>query len=226
MYPRAALLLLATVVASVLPASGAAAASSASTQAYLRADLQLASASAGRIPAGESILRNLVAQIRRECPGAAAKSPQDAQSTQLSDELIGAMVTSAIRPVRAAIGSFAGAVGGLRWSSGRVTRPVHAYVSQLRTMASLPVPGVCADVRSWAASGFTALPAATVSFDGRFSSSWVAVAMQPVGLTALEGGGERSLARLAAAREAQLADFEAREVETWGTLMGVLGLNP
>jgi hypothetical protein len=93
-------------------------------------------------------------------------------------------------------------------------------------MASLPVPALCADVRSWVASGYKTLPASTTSFSPRFINAWVAVGMLPPGLARFEGASERALAARVTRLESALADFEAREVETWGDIMTTLGLNP
>ncbi len=219
--------MLGLALAALLAAAAPAAASDASaTRTYVQADVKLVQYAAARIPIGEAALRRVLAQVRSECPAAAAGSPQDPESTQLSNELIGLMVTSAIRDALPQIRQFVRSTGGLRWSSGSLSASIRSYVSRLRTMASLSPPPVCADVRSWAAGGFHALPASTLSFAPRFMSSWVALGEQPSSLSRFEGGELRSLARLAEQREEQLTDFEARAVETWGEIMNTLQLSP
>jgi hypothetical protein len=221
----AALVLLAALLPA--PASALAAGSdTAATQAYLQADLNMVNVAAVRIPHGESILRSLLAQVRGECPKAAAGSPQDPESTQLSNELIGTMVTAAIHPILSTLRQFVGVASRLRWSSGSLTRSVQGYVGSLRTMAGLSQPSICADVRAWAASGFKTLPSSTVAFDRVFMPNWVAVGEMFPGFGRFESGGAHGLARRAAAREVELTDFEAREVETWGHMMEALELNP
>jgi hypothetical protein len=237
MTPRlAACLTLCALALALAPAPGNALAANdaAATQAYVQADYRLTSTAAGRIPIGEAALRGVLSQVRGECPRAAAGSPQDAESTQLSNEVIGTMVTSAIRRDLPSIREFLGAAGRLRWSGRGLTSAVQGYVSRLRTLASLPTPHLCADVQSWAASGFRALPASTNSFDARFMPAWVALGEQftplsqfPGGpLTRFESGEVRALAARAHAREVELSDFEARAVETWGAIMNTLGLSP
>ncbi len=196
------------------------------TSSYLQADVALTSAAAAKIPHGEAILLGVLAQVRGECPKAAAGSPQDPESTQLSNEVIGAMVTAAIHPILPNIGRFVAGTSHLRWSSGSVTRSAQGYVGSLRTMAGLAPPHLCADVRSWAASGFKTLPPSTVAFDNAFVPNWVSVGEMPAGIGRFESGGLRSLARRAVAHETELTDFEAREVETWGHIMDALELSP
>jgi len=234
MAPRRALLLGALSVSLVACALQGALAGSAlaasgnagATQAYVQADLRLVSSAAGHIPGDGSIISGVLAQVRRECPRAAANSPQNSESTELSNEVIGTMVISAIHPDLGAIRQFLGTVSHLHWSSGAAGRAVRSYAAQLKAMAGLSVPRLCSDVRGWASSGFRSLTSGTASFDKVFVPSWVAVGSIPVALRSFENAGTRSLARQAAKRESQLADFEAREVETWGTIMNVLELNP
>jgi hypothetical protein len=228
MSGRARLRTAAAALATAAIALGATAAwaSAAGAGAYLQADLKLVSAAAARIPRGESILSGLLAQVRRECPHAAAGSPQDSDSTELSNEVIGTMVISAIRPILPQIHTYLGAVVHLQVGAGSVQRELRSYVTRLRAMAGLTVPALCADVRSWAAGGYRTLSAATTSFSPRFLGAWVAVGVLPAGLSRTEGSAERALAARAGALESALADFEARAVETWGEIMSALELNP
>jgi hypothetical protein len=224
--PPRSILALALLLAGALPASASAASDTAGTQAYIQADYMLATTAASNIHRSESAIFGVLARVRRRCPLAAAASPQNPQSTQLSNEVIGAMVTGAIASDIPAIRRFVSAVGHLRWSSRGLTSEVKTYVSQLRTLSSLSQPDVCADVRSWAASGYRTVPAATVAFDGRFMPSWVALGELPPGLARFESGAARSLAHRAELREGQLSEFEVRRVETWGEIMNALDLSP
>jgi hypothetical protein len=227
MHTRTLLLLSAILAMLALQAAPAWSASDgAATQAYVQANFRLVNTAGSRIPTGESILRSALEQVRRECPHAAAGSPQDPQSTQLSNEVIGAMVTATIHPDLGSIREYLRAATPLRWSSAGLTRAIRGYVGQLTTMASLPQPKLCADVRSWAASGFKTLPASTVAFDAKFMPAWVALGELPSTLSRFESSGERSLVNRSMRRETELTDFEARAVETWGDIMTALDLNP
>lgn len=209
------------------PAVAPAAASDAPpAAAYVQADYRLVQFSAARIGVGESAIAGVLGRLRGECPGAAAQSPQNAESTQLSNEVIGAMVTSAIARDRPAIHEFLRVAAGLHFGSRAAARAVRAYVGNLRALAALTPPNVCADVRAWAAGGFHALAPSTLAFAPRFMEVWVAVGEIPSALTLLETGRARGLARLAGSFETQISDFESREVEKWGQIMNVLALNP
>jgi len=228
MRPRTAFTLTAVLAALALAPPSALAAGSdvAATHSYIQANYRMVQYAGSRIPTGEATLRRVLAQIRSECPAAAANSPQDPESTQLSNEVIGLMVVSAIHDALPSIHEYLRAASGLRWSSRSLTNAVQGYVAKLRTMAALSPPPVCADVRSWSAGGFRTLPADTVAFDARFMPDWVALGELPAALGQFERGEQRSLVRRSEQRETELTDFEARAVETWGQIMNTLELNP
>jgi len=230
---RPAISVLALLAALLLAASGAgepdalASPSDAqATSAYVHADYQLAARASSSVGTGEAVIEAVLERTRSECPLAAAGSPQDPQSTQMSDEVIGAMVTTALHHELPAIRAFLSAVAPLRWSSRGLTAAVRSYAAKLRTLSSLREPHLCADVRSWAAAGFAALPAPTVAFDARFMPSWVAIGELPGGLSRFEGPESRAVAGRASGLQEGLAEFEAREVEQWGHIMNALELWP
>ncbi len=224
---RMRLAALAIALASPALAPGAAHASDASaTEAYLRANYALVKTGHANLGASIAAYKGVLATVRRECPQAAAGSPQDPESTDLSNEVIGAMVLSAGRPDRPAIQTFLRAVSGLRWSSGAVTRAVAVYAANLRRLYALQVPNVCGDVKSWASNHFASLPPSTVSFVKVFYPSWVALGLLPPGLARFESGGSRALAQGSARFEYQITNVEAEAVETWGSIMDTLELNP
>jgi hypothetical protein len=198
----------------------------AATHAYIQANYALVRAIDANLPGSQAELRRLLAQVRRECPLAAAGSPQDPESTELSDELIGAMVLNGARADRKAALVFTAAVKSLRWSDRTLTRAIQAYASKLRTLAALTAPPLCADVKTWAAGGFRALPAGTVRFDRVFMPAWVGAGEQPPQLARYESPQDRSIARRAGRLEERVSEFEARAVEIYGETMNALALNP
>jgi hypothetical protein len=227
MQGRRALLLLTTIAAlSGAPASAAAQSDAAATQAYLQADFRLVQRAGTHISVGESAIQGVLAGVRTSCPLAGGGSPQDSESTGMSNEVIGAMVTGAIHTDLASIRRFIAATASLHWSNGGLTRTVAAYVRKLRTMASLVQPPLCSDVRTWAASAFHAVPLAAVAFQERFISNWVALGELPAALARYESGEGHSLARRAEHYESQLTEFEARAVETYSRIMNDLELLP
>ena len=220
-------LVLAATVAVALSAPSCAVASDASaTRAYVKANLELARIAAAHIEPARAAIDGVLAHVRQTCPMAAAASPQDAESTQLSNEVIGAMVTTALHVDLPPLKKFVRAIGSLRWSSGRLTREVHEYAAKVNVMGSLPEPDLCGDVRAWAASSFTTLPASNRAFAPRFMASWVALGEIPEDMRRFIGGSLRGLAQQTARYESELSEFEVHEVENWGRIMNTLGLHP
>jgi hypothetical protein len=200
----------------------------AATQKYIQANYALVGVGTSKLGAARAALRAVRSKIEGECPRAAAESPQNPDSTQLSNEIIGAMVTSAYHTDVPAGQSYIRAAGGLRWSNRRLTSTIHSYVGKLKVLIALAPPNVCADIRSWVASGYQTLPATTVRFDQQFMPNWVAIGELPRGLLApYERAGQRSLVNRTNALEEQLTEFEANDgVETWWNIMNALVLNP
>jgi hypothetical protein len=209
-------------------ASLAAGGDAAATETYLRANLKLVQVARSHLAASERApLTEVLAKVRRECPLAAAKSPQDANSTHLSWEVIGAIVTNAYKIDIPAALAYVRTVAPLHWSSGAVTKAVHEHAAKLKTVADLAPPNLCGDIRAWAADGFTALPASTVGFDAKFEPSWVAIGLLPNGIGRFESASAKALARHSEQLEEQLIDGEARVAETsYETIMDALELFP
>jgi hypothetical protein len=199
----------------------------ASTQKYIQANYALVQAGSSKLGAARAALRSVRRQIEGGCPRAAAESPQNADSTQLSNELIGAMVTTAYHTDVPAGTSFIHAAEGLRWSNHALTSAVRSYVGKLKVLKALAPPNVCADVRAWVASHYQTLPPSTVRFDQQFMPNWVAIGELPAALAPYERPAQRGVLRRTKQLEDQLTEFEAGEgVETWGQIMNSLVLNP
>jgi hypothetical protein len=218
----AALAGLSLAPAGALAASG----DTAATQAYLQANYALVRVARGNLASSEAAPLHVLAQVRRECPLAGAGSPQDPESTQMSDEVIGAMVIAAAHPDIPAIKTFIRSVDGLSWSNRGLTSAVHVYAGKLETLLSLGAPNLCGDVRAWAADGYRSLPASTVAFVGKFMPAWVALGYVPPQLRPYESAATKPLVGRANYLEEQLTEGEARAVEHWGDIMNELVLNP
>ena len=221
--------ILVTLVTVVLGPASALAGSGdvAATRVYIQANYRLVQAAASRIGPIEATLRGVRSQVRRECPRAAAGSPQNTDSEQLSNEVIGAMVTAAVHLVELPASlEFVRIADRLTWSDRALTRTVHGYVRKARGLVALAPPKLCSDVKSWAGSGFRTLPASTVIFAPRFMSLWIAPGELPAALTRYETTEERSLLRRTNHLEAKFTEMEARAVETWGEIMDTLALLP
>jgi hypothetical protein len=221
------MLVSAVLLAAALSAPGPVMASDASaTRAYVHANYALVAAGHANIARSEAAVKGVLAQVRSECPKAALGSPQDGESTQLSNELIGLMVLSGGTVDRPAVGAYLRGVSGLHWSSGSVNRAIGGYLRMLRTLYNLKKPSICADISSWAAGGWKKLPAATAPFDRAFIPNWVSLGVLPAGLARFETSEEKPIARRSAQFESQLMEMEARLVDTWGDIMNELVLNP
>ena len=228
-WARPAALLCVTLAAIAVLRGSAAYAQSrdeAATSAYVQADFRLMRSAVSRIPEAQAAINGVLRAVRADCPRAAGGSPQNAMSTQLSDEVIGAMVMSVVTPGLPLAKPFVRATEHLRWRSPSLTHEVGEYVDHVRTLTRLAPPDPCSDIRAWAASGFQTLPTSTESFDRVFMPAWVAAGDLPPGLARLEDRQTRLLARRAAALEATYLDFEARQVEVWGRIMNALELWP
>jgi hypothetical protein len=220
-------LLIAVSALTLAPASALAAqGDAAATRAYIQADYRLVRTGVSGIPRIEATLRKVLAGVRAECPMVAAGSPQNPQSTELSDEVIGAMVLSVVALDRPAGRAFVNAAGHLAWSDPTLTRTIQSYVGKVKVLVAMPQPKLCSDVKSWAATGFTTLPTSTLAFSPRFMSAWVALGELPAALARYETPEDRAQFARTHRLEEQFTDLEAREVETYSQIMNALGLSP
>jgi hypothetical protein len=220
------LLAIAAGLASAPPGALAAGGNAAATQRYVQANYALVRVARSHLAAAEAGPLHVLAKVQQECPLAGAGSPQNAESTQMSDEVIGAMVISAAQPDLQAIKTFIRTTAGLSWSNHALTSAVRAYAGNLKTLLSLSLPNLCGEVKAWAADGFHTLPASTVAFVAKFMPAWVALGYLPQKLTAYESSGQRSLARRCEPLESLITEAEARAVAHYGAIMNTLGISP
>ncbi len=226
LLPLLAALTAPTALAASPSAASASSGDAAATQAYLQANYALVRVARSHLATSEAGPLHVLAQVQRECPGGGAGSPQDPESTQMSNEIIGAMVISAAPPDRQAMSTFLRAVAGLHWSNRGLTNAVRGYANDIKTFLTLSAPDLCGDIKAWAASGFHTLPPATVAFVGKFMPIWVALGFVPKQLAPFESASSKSLVRRANTLEVAITDGEARAVEHWGEIMNTLDINP
>jgi hypothetical protein len=214
-------------VAGLAAASSAAAAGDAAvTQAYVQANYQALRVGISHIATSEAAAPHLLAKVRQECPLVGARSPQDGESTQMSDDVVGAIVLSAYEPDQQAIRTFIHAVAGLRWSSAPLTREIRAYTSDWQTIVGLSVPNLCSDVKAWGANGYHALPANIAAFVGKFMPAWVAPGYMPAQLERYETPATRALAARCKRFEERITEAETRAVEPYSEIMNALAIWP
>jgi hypothetical protein len=187
----------------------------ASTDAYLAAastDLRAAIVS---MPT--TIDANVAALNRRyatECPRVAAGSTQNEAADPMTYEVAGALWSTGYRTDTKIIQAFNRAVKSLRWSNATITRDVDGYAASLRELAALPLPDLCGDMRAWAATGYSAIPASTTQFDRHVE----AIEGHPLPLALLapyEGSTQRALAARVAGLEARFEELEGELSQKW-----------
>ena len=196
------------------------------TRSYIQANYALVQFSATRLGTAQTLLEGVLYKVKALCPDAGAQSPQDPESTQMSNEVIGAMVIAAIHPAQPEIDTFLRVAERSQWSSRALTRAIHEYARKLKTMSKLAAPNLCGDVTAWAASGFKTLPASTVRFDQQFVPNWVALGELPASLRPYEQSDEAATVDRSHTLEMRITNFEAGAVETWGEIMNALNLYP
>jgi hypothetical protein len=209
-------------------ALGASAGDAAATQALARATDTLVRAANPDIPKGLASARRFGNAIAAQCPHAAAGSPQNGQSEQLDDELIGGMTIAGYSVAAAPIAHFKQAVRGLHWSNNRLTRAVSTFADKLQKLATLKLPNVCGDIQAWADSGYKTLPASTVPFVHHYlqvtpEAEEVPLIIQLVGPYATNA--DFPILRRVERLETRLGEAEAAAVETYSHIIITLELN-
>jgi hypothetical protein len=137
----------------------------AATHAYIEANYALAKASVARIDPGQAKIESLNGELARECPGAGSGSAEDEASQPVSYVVAVALWSVAYGSDAGPISAFVKAAGHLRWSNRAITRLDQKYARNLHELATLPLPPLCEDVRSWKASGFQTIPATALALD-------------------------------------------------------------
>jgi hypothetical protein len=198
----------------------------AATRAYIEANYRLIRVARINLEASEAGIRALVHRIVGECPLAGEGSYTNDAASQVSEEVIGTIVTTAYRPDVAAIRAFASVVGPLRWSSARLTHIVHRYLVKLENLAVLAPANICEDVKAFAANSFRVAPEGTVRYDKLYLAADIEAEEVPLRLLApYEGAQQAALLRRTKQLETPLANAEAKAVSEWTAIMRGLALS-
>jgi hypothetical protein len=198
----------------------------AATRAYIEANYRLTRVARANLAASETGIRALVSHTLGECPLAGEGSFANGAASQVSEEVIGTIVTTAYRPDVGAIRVFAGVVEHLRWSSSRLTRIVHGYLVKLENLAVLAPANICEDVKAFAANSFRAAPEGTIRYDKLYLAADIEAEEVPLRLLApYEGAKQAALLRRTKQLETPLANAEARAVSEWTAIMRGLALS-
>lgn len=197
----------------------------AATRAYVTANYALVNAAHANLPAERVAITSLGSTVAGECPLVAADAPQNHDAEQLSNEVVGALEVAAYQPDRESMVAFAHAVRPLRWSNRKLTNMVHAYAAKLEGFITLAAPNICADVKAWAASGYSTLSPSTVAFDKGFYA--YDIEAEEVSLRLLhpyESASGASLIRRTKQLESPLAEFETEAVSDYSEILDSLKL--
>ncbi len=216
------------VLAFAAPGTALAASSNASsTHTVILAGSAFVRESEGRIAAMRKAVQAQQRALLHQCPDAAANSPQNEESYQLSYEAAGALWSAGYGADAGPIAKFAKATRGLHWTNAKLNSAFKALVDGLQGLSTLAVPHVCKDIASWKASGFATVPAVTKSFDVRVE----ALEAKPLPARLLDPytqtGQEHALIAQIQRGSTRLLNFET-EVggNAWFALTEGLDLNP
>ena len=136
----------------------------AATQAYLRASESYARRAYAEAAASAAAIEARASEIATECPSALTYAPRDTAFEVLGEVADLTAVYADVAPVRSATLRLAHAIAHLSWSSRRLTRVVRSQAVAERSIATLALPDVCADIAAWKASAYATLPPSATRF--------------------------------------------------------------
>jgi hypothetical protein len=209
----------------VAPAGAAAAPRDvASTHAYLVAAHTALHAVVSKWAAVETGIHQLNVRFHEECPDVGAGSPQSEEEQKLSYEVAGALWATGYHTEAGVVRAFVNSVSPLRWSNPAITRSARRFTKGLQEMTALQIPNLCADVRSWIAGGFKAVPADTQQYDRHVEAIEVKEIPRKLLLPFLAPGDKALLAQtLHLATQFEELEFKRGQVD-WDTALETLGL--
>lgn len=218
-------MLTAMTVGAIPTGAGATPLDVTSTHAYLVAGYAALHATVSKWSAVQASIRKLDSKFAAECPKVGEGSPQNEESQKMSYEVAGALWATGYHTDAQIVRRFVREVRPLRWSNPAITRSARKFLRGLLEMVALPVPDLCGDVRTWKASGFSTIPASTLSYDKRVEAIEVKEIPQRL-LRPYVAASDKALA----SRDEHL-NIRFRNLETvtgfddWDNLLEVLALN-
>jgi hypothetical protein len=148
------------------------------TRAYLKARYVEVHTNGPAYREGIKAIEQLAARVQVECRGALASAPnlQSTSEKEVLAEVFAVVLRAPERAEHAAAVKFARSVRRLHWSNRQLTLLTHSDAQRRAVQSGIAPPNLCADLKAWAASGYTATSAATKSYLHRLSA---ADALQP-----------------------------------------------
>lgn len=223
----------------------------AATHAYLNGRIVLERAQATDEPAELKAIAALEAQVFSECSGVLVGAPPHVKgektnqsADEVNQELLSVGFGAAEQVQHPADARFAKTVRRLRWSNSKLTRLLRSLAIEQAEQAAIPPPDLCADMKFWVASDYTAVSTGTKDFLHRHSvvSSITQIESEPhepvsdiFNLNALvahrlkpyEDHADRLLARKALPPEVNITDPALRPIlEAIGKVLVALGRSP
>jgi hypothetical protein len=196
------------------------------TQSAIVAGYALARAGVATINIAQSRVESFNRRLAMECPGVGSGTPETEASQPMSHEVAVALWSIAYGSARGPIETFARAMKPLHWTSARINRVAHSFVANLTALATIPLPDLCADVRAWTASGFTAVPRNVTELDRRVER----LELPNIPWTLVDPyvrGGDGGLVAYIKRAERQIAEAEFRlGQDDWYQVLRTLGLPP
>jgi hypothetical protein len=224
----AKVLLLVVVLAFTAPGAALAASSNASsTHTVILAGYSFVRESEGRMSAIRKAVQAQKRALLHQCPDAAADSPQNEESYQLSYEAAGALWSAGYNADAGPIAKFVKATRGLHWTNAKLNSAFKRLVDGLHGLSTLSLPHVCKDIATWKASGFATVPAITKSFDVRVEALEAKPPPPRLLKPYTQTGEERALLAQIQRGSTKLLNFETQVGgDAWYALTEGLDLNP
>ncbi len=197
----------------------------ASTHAYVVAAYTALHAVVSKWLTIEAGIHKLDQRFEAECPKVGAGSPQSEEEQKLSSEVAGALWATGYRTDAGIVRKFVKAVGRLRWSNPAINRSAHKFTTGLLEMTQLSIPDLCADVRTWAASGYKAVPTDVVSYDQHVEAIEVKEIPRKLLRPYVQPGDRQLVSRVERLdKRFEELEFERGQID-WNALLEVLALN-
>jgi len=163
---------LAAIMASAAPAvARVTTGDAAATHAYLEARIVLQRAEVALEPAELKAIGVLEARVKAECPGVLTGAPPHVKGEktnesqyQVSEELLNAGFGAGGDIEHPVDARFASTVRRLRWSNPKLTRLLRSLALEQAKQSAIPPPELCADMKFWVASGYTAVSPGTKQY--------------------------------------------------------------
>jgi hypothetical protein len=219
------------------------------THTYLQANLEYTQALVENTPASTTAESKLASSIAHECPGVLAGAPQESgptgegfqsprsrgesqravrQLSTIQQELVQALTRGLYEPDRLALVALTAKLAPLHWSNPRIAALVGFDLEAVAEQVKPAALDSCADMKSWADSGYRTLSPASRAFAATQETH--PATLRPEGsiaslLKPSEGPAERALLRRTDSLHKRLLALYRGTLRTYTGLLRTLGLH-